>query len=119
MMKLLSYLPLISLLVGGWAVVNGILHDVFVLASEHGKKYDRDLLRLLQDGHILITCGVMQMIAYKGLQVNASWAYYVAGAACVSMLVYCGIIFPFLKSVVTILLNLGLLAALAIAFLKY
>jgi hypothetical protein len=117
-MKLLSYLPWISLLVGGWAVVNGILHDVFVLASDHGKKYDRDLLRLLQDGHILITCGVMQMLAYKGLQANANWGYYVAGAACISMLIYCGMIFPFLKSIVTILLNSGLLLILVIYFIR-
>jgi hypothetical protein len=116
MKTLLSYLPLASLLVGGWAIVNGILHDVFVLASEHGKKYDRDLLRLLQDGHILITCGVMQMLAYKGFQTNASWAYYVSGAACISMLIYCGMIFPFLKSIVTILINLGLLSFILISY---
>src|SRR5258706_12764524 len=108
-MKMLDYLPLVSLCVGGWAVVNGILHDVFVLASEHGKKYDRDLLRLLMDGHILITCGVMQMISFIGLNTNEHWGYYVSGTACISLLIYCGMIFPFLKSIFTIILNLGLL----------
>lgn len=117
-MKTLDYLPLISLLVGGWAVVSGILHDVFVLLSEHGKKYDRDLLRLLMDGHILITCGVMQMIAYAGLRNNESWAYYVSGIACISLLVYCAMIFPFLKSIFTILLNATLLLLLMINFSK-
>jgi uncharacterized membrane protein HdeD (DUF308 family) len=111
-------LPLISLCIGGWAVLNGILHDVFVLFSEHGKKYDRDLLRLLMDGHILITCGIMQMIAYTGLRSNESWSYYVSGAACISLLVYCAMIFPFLKSIFTILLNTVLLVLLIMSFSK-
>jgi uncharacterized membrane protein HdeD (DUF308 family) len=117
-MKISDYVPLISLLVGGWAVISGILHDIFVLLSEHGKKYDRDLLRLLMDGHILITCGVMQMIAYSGLRNNENWSYYVSGIACVSLLVYCAMIFPFLKSLFTILLNAVLLMLLIINFSK-
>lgn len=99
-------------------MVSGILHDVFVLLSEHGKKYDRDLLRLLMDGHILITCGALQMLAYLGLRNNESWAYYVSGIACISLLIYCAMIFPFLKSVVTILLNTALLVLLIINFSK-
>ena|ERR1044071_2389206 len=117
-MKVLDYLPIVSLVVGGWAVVNGILHDVFVLISEHGKKYDRDLLRLLMDGHILITCGVMQMIAYPGLRSHENWAYYVSGVACISLLGYCAMIFPFLKSLFTILLNAALLVLLIMSFSK-
>ena len=99
-------------------MVNGILHDIFVLLSEHGKKYDRDLLRLLMDGHILITCGVMQMIAYPGLRNHETWAYYVSGVACISLLGYCSMIFPFLKSLLTILLNAVLLVFLIINFSK-
>src|SRR5258706_5623686 len=104
-MKMLDYLPLVSLCVGGWAVVNGILHDVFVLLSEHGKKYDRDLLRLLMYGHILITCGGMQMLAYTGLRGNENWGYYASRAACISLLVYCGMSFAALASMFTIPLN--------------
>ena len=115
---MLNYLPVLSLAVGGWAAANGILHDIFVLISEHGKKYDRDLLRLLMDGHILITCGAMQMISYQGLKTNETWAYYVSGTACISLLIYCGMIFPFLKSIVTILLNAALLILLIIHFSK-
>ena len=37
---MLSLLPVFALLVGMWALLNGILHDIFILASEHGKKYD-------------------------------------------------------------------------------
>ena len=118
-MKVFDYLPVISLVVGGWALVSGILHDAAVLMSEHGKKYDRDLLRLLMDGHILITCGIMQMIAYLGLRNHESWAYYVSGVACISLLVYCGMIFPFLKSIGTIFLNASLLILLIISFTKH
>lgn len=99
-------------------VLNGLLHDIFILASEHGKKYDRDLLRLLMDGHVLITCGVMQMLAYKGLQGTEHWGYYIAGAACISLLIYCGMIFPFLKSFGTMFLNASLLFLLVASYLK-
>ncbi len=113
---MLSYLPLISLCIGGWMVLNGILHDIFILSSEHGKKYDRDLLRLLMDGHILITCGVIQMLAYSGLKSGEHWAYYIAAAACISLLIYCAMIFPFLKSIFTICLNAGMLILLIIQY---
>ena len=118
-MKISDYLPWISLAAGGWAAVSGILHDVFVIFSEHGKRYDRDLLRLLMDGHILITCGVMQMIAFTGLRSNESWACYVSGFASISLLVYCAMIYPFLKSIFTILLNAALLVLLVISFTRH
>jgi hypothetical protein len=105
---------LFTLIVGLWMVINGILHDIYVLRSEHGKQYNRELLRLLMDGHIMITCGIMQLISVKGFSNNEPWAYYIDGAACVSILIYCAMIFPFLKSIVTILLNAGLLAFLLI-----
>jgi len=98
--------------------LNGILHDIGVFRSEHGKQYDRNLLRLLMDGHILITCGAIQMIAYSGLQDHESWGYYVSGTSCISLLIYCGMIYPFLKSFFTMLLNTALLALLIISFLK-
>ena len=105
MNTILENLPPIAFCVGGWMVTNGLLHDIFVLRSEHGKKYDRELLRLLMDGHILITCGAIQMIVYRGLQAQSQWACLTAGIACISLLVYCAMIFPFLKSLVTMALN--------------
>ncbi|MGI8952247.1 MAG: hypothetical protein ACR2FN_11780 [Chitinophagaceae bacterium] len=111
-----NYLPLLSLFIGGWMVLNGILHDIFVLRSEPGIKYERDLLRLLMGGHILITCGVIQMIAYSGLKKGEHWAYYTAGVASISLLIYCAMIFPFLKSRFTIFLNIALLILLIIQF---
>src|SRR5689334_20128893 len=113
----MTYLPLILLLVGGWNTVNGLLHDIAVLRSEHGRTYDRNLLRLLMDGHILITCGVMQMIAYRGLKNHEQWSWYVAGVSCISLLVYCAMIFPFLKSFGTLFLNLIVLVLLIISYL--
>jgi hypothetical protein len=105
MRPVLEYFPIVSLCVGGWGVLNGILHDVFVLRSEHGRTYDRNLLRLLMDGHILITCGAIQMIAFKGLQANEQWALLASGVASLSLLAYCAMIYPFLKSIVTMALN--------------
>jgi len=111
-----EYLPIASLCVGGWVVLNGVLHDVFVLRSEHGKKYDRNLLRLLMDGHVLVTCGMIQMVVFKGLQANEQWALLASGIASVSLLVYCGMIYPFLKSMVTMALNSLLLLMIIAGF---
>jgi hypothetical protein len=97
---------------GGWNLLNGILHDIFVLLSEKGKKYDRDLLRLLMDGHILMTCGLIQIGAGMLLKTGSPWALYLEGIACLSMIVYCLMIFPFLKSFGTLVFNTSLLVLL-------
>ena len=99
--SLLYALPWIILVIGAWSVVNGILHDIFVLIGEHGKTYDRNLLRLLFDGHILITCGVMLLLCFPGLRTDEPWAYYITIASCTSLLVYCLMIWKFLKSLIT------------------
>jgi hypothetical protein len=118
MITTIKILPLITLFVGGWMVLNGILHDIFVMRSEHGKIYNRELLRLLMDGHILMTCGLMQMICFFGLRNNELWAYYVAGISCISLLVYCSLIFPFLKSFGTMTMNIILLILLVIEYIS-
>ncbi|SRR5258706_3414697 len=118
MITTLKILPFLSLIVGAWMVVNGILHDIFVLRSDHGKVYNRELLRLLMDGHILMTCGLVQMISFVGLRNNEHWAYYVAGISCISLLIYCALIFPFLKSFGTMLMNLVLLILLISNYIK-
>ena len=105
MEKLLNYTPNILFGIGIWYLVNGVLHDIFVLLGEHGKQYDRNLLRLLFDGHILIVGGVVTLLCFTGLKLNYAFAYYICLAICISMLVYCGMIWPFLKSMVTILLS--------------
>jgi len=114
----MSFLCLAVLLVGAWAIVNDILHDIFVLRSEYGKVYDRNLLRLLMDGHILITCGAVQMLTYSGIEQHANWAYCMAGIASISLLIYCAMIWPFLKSLATITINTVLLVLLVVGYLN-
>src|SRR5258706_16275337 len=99
----MSILPIATIIVGGWLLINGILHDVFVLISDRKKEYNRELLRLLMDGHILIFSGVILLFCYNGIKHRQQWALYTAIVVCVSMLIYCAMIFPFLKSIGTIL----------------
>ena len=46
-----------------WYFGNGMLHDVFVLLNHRGK-YDRELLRLLTVGHILLLSGAVVFVCY-------------------------------------------------------
>ncbi len=115
----MNILPVAVIVVGAWLVINGILHDVFVLLSEHGKTFDRDLLRLLLDGHILIFSGITLLFCYSGIRQDHQWAYYIAFLVCISMLVYCAMIFRFLKSFGTILLNAALLMLLMIRLIGF
>lgn len=118
MENILKYVSSTVFIAGAWNLANGILHDVFVLRSEHGRQYDRNLLRLLMDGHILITCGIILMIASHGIRPQYDFAYYIAGAALLSMMIYCLMIFPFLKSIFTLLINFLTLIILIISFFK-
>ena len=118
MENILKYVSSIVFGAGAWNLVNGVLHDLFVLRSEHGRQYDRNLLRLLMDGHILITCGGTLMIASMGVSSQQDYAYYIAGIALLSMTIYCLMIFPFLKSIVTLLINCLTLVMLVISFIK-
>jgi hypothetical protein len=116
MERLLNALPYIALGIGAWSVLGGVLHDIFVL--KEGKPYDRDLLRLMMDGHILITCGVIQMLTYSKLQSGDEWGVYIAIAATVSLIIYCFLIFPFLKSFGTIFMNAGFFGLLLMWLFK-
>jgi len=42
---------------GIWALGNGVLHDVFILLQR--RPFDRELIRLMIDGHILIFSGIL------------------------------------------------------------
>ena len=118
MENILGYVSSVVLIAGGWNLANGILHDVFVLRSEHGKKYDRNLLRLLMDGHILITCGIILIVVNTGVRLQQGYAYGVAATALLSMIIYCCMIFPFLKSVVTLFINSLTFVILILSFIK-
>ena len=91
-----------------WYFGNGVLHDVFVLINHKGK-YDRDLLRLLMDGHVLMLSGAVVFVCYlmmlNKIQCGGLIGIIVSGF----MIVYCLMIFPFLKSFVTMGISLLLI----------
>jgi hypothetical protein len=118
MENIVRYVSSAVLVAGGWNLANGILHDVFVLRSEHGKVYDRNLLRLLMDGHILMTCGIILLVISAGVRSGHDYAYLVAGVTLLSMIVYCVMIFPFLKSLVTLFINSVTFIILILSFIK-
>lgn len=89
---------------GGWYLLNGLLHDVFVLINHKGG-YDRNLLRLLMDGHILIFGGCIFLFLIPLLREGNVWGVSIAIVAAISMLVYCLMIFPFLKSILTMVIS--------------
>jgi len=91
-----------------YTIINGILHDIFVLRKYRGG-YDRNLLRLLMDGHILITCGFIYLVAWFIFPKQFAFSLYLCLLSSVSLLIYCFMIFPFLKSVGTIFLNTAML----------
>jgi hypothetical protein len=99
---------------GLWALGNGILHDVFVLLQR--RPYDRDLIRLLIDGHILIFAGILYLLSFPGIRDGATWAYVICFTNSIFMLGYCAIIFKMLPSIGTILVNAIVLLWVAIGF---
>lgn len=92
------------MLAGIWSLGNGLLHDIFVLLER--KPFDKELIRLLIDGHILIFSGIVYLLCYTGIKDQQLLAYYVSIAMAVFLLGYCGLIFKMLPSFVTIGINL-------------
>jgi hypothetical protein len=94
-----------ALIASLWYFGNGILHDAFVIARHKGK-YDRELLRLLMDGHVLMLSGAVLFVGWwmmlNKIQCGAVISIIVAGF----MVLYCVMIFPFLKSVGTIIISI-------------
>ena len=88
-----------------WYTINGILHDIFVTINHKGK-YDRELLRLLMDGHLLILSGVLMFVSYFMAQQKIPYGAWAGLIISISMLVYCAMIFPFLKSIGTIAISI-------------
>jgi len=80
--------------------VNGVLHDIFVI-KKHWGNYDRELLRLLMDGHVLVLSGIILFVCYLMMLNKIQCGAIIAIIVAVGMLVYCAMIFPFLKSFVT------------------
>jgi hypothetical protein len=95
------------IIVGIWYSVNGILHDIFVIKGHKGS-YDRELLRLLMDGHVLILSGIICIICWYLAKENVTYAAIIGLIIAVGMIIYCAMIFPFLKSFVTLVLSMML-----------
>ncbi len=91
-----------------WYFGNGILHDIFVLRKYHDK-YDRELLRLLMDGHVLILSGVIVFVCYLMMLNKIQCGGLISIIIAIGMLVYCAMIFPFLKSYGTIAISIMLI----------
>ena len=105
------------LCLGAYTIINGLLHDFFVL-RQHKGDYDRDLLRLLMDGHILLTCGSVYIAAYFLMRPHENAGFYLCLISSLSLIIYCGMIFPFLKSFVTIILNVIVLLIALIRLIR-
>jgi glucose-6-phosphate-specific signal transduction histidine kinase len=101
---LINYLPLLASV---WYFAAGLLHDIFIIKNHKGN-YNRDLLRLLMDGHILMFSGLIAFISFLMLKNNILYANIILLTVAISMLAYCTLIFPFLKSFATIVLSSAL-----------
>ena len=97
-----------ALIASVWYFANGILHDFFVILNHKGK-YDRELLRLLMDGHVLILSGLVVFVCYLMMLNKIQGAALISIIIAIGMLVYCAMIFPFLKSIGTITISIVLI----------
>ena len=102
MQSLLSYNWL--LLGAAWYGINGILHDIFVI-RQHKTGYDRDLMRLLMDGHLLILSGVLMLVSWMMVKEEVLWGFIIGSIVSLAMIVYVAMIFKFLKSFGTLLIS--------------
>jgi hypothetical protein len=103
----------VILLAGVWLVANGVLHDVFILLQR--KPFDRELIHLLIDGHLLIFSGVIYLVCAPGIPNHDPLAFTIAIANAVFMLGYCSLIFKILPSYITLLFNTAALVGLIIS----
>ena len=101
---MIQYLPYYLLFAGGWSVMNGVLHDFFVLKTH--RTFDKELMRLLTDGHILIFGGIFYFLAFYGIKSNQVQSYYMAITTSIFLIGYCLIIFKMLPAYGMIAFNL-------------
>lgn len=99
-----------ALIASMWYFVNGILHSATVL-MQHKGKYDRELLRLLMDGHLLMLSGAVVFMCWLMMLSKIQCGGVVSIIVAAFMLIYCAMIFPFLKSYVTMLISIMLIVA--------
>lgn len=114
---MLSNLHLVSGIAGIWFLVNGLLHDIFVIIRHKGG-YNRELLRLLMDGHVLILSGVILLVTMPLLKDGNTTGSVIALVVASGMAVYCAMIFPFLRSVVTFMISIFMIVIFLIKILS-
>ena len=85
--------------------VNGLLHDIFVIKAHKGE-YNRELLRLLMDGHVLMLSGAVMFVCYLMMLSKIQCGPTIAIIVAAFMILYCIMIFPFLKSFGTIAISI-------------
>ena len=88
-----------------WYFVNGVLHDIFVVIR-HKTGYDRELLRLLMDGHVLMLSGAVLFVCYLMTLNKIQYGPIIGMILAAGMVIYCMMIFPFLKSFVTLFISI-------------
>jgi hypothetical protein len=101
-----------------WYIGNGVLHDIFVVIN-HKCGYDRELLRLLMDGHLLIVSGMITFVCYLMLLSKIQCGALIGIIVAISMLIYCLMIYPFLKSFVTMGISLMVIVVSIRLYLKF
>jgi len=99
-----------------WTLGNGILHDVFVLLER--KPYERELIRLLIDGHILIFSGLLYGVCWYFLKEYPRPMLVLCLLNAVFMLGYCLLIFKMLPSWGMIGLSVLMIAAASLTLLS-
>jgi hypothetical protein len=98
---------------GIWMLGNGILHDVFILLQK--RPFEKELIRLLIDGHILIFSGIFFLICFKSLQEGSDLALWLCIVNALFILGYCALIFKMLPAVGIIVISLVVLVVSVLA----
>lgn len=93
------------LVAAGWYGINGLLHDLFVIKAHEGS-YNRELLHLLMDGHVLLLSSALLTVCWWMLRSGVTYGAIIGFIVALGMLVYCAMIFPFLKSFGTLAITI-------------
>ena len=97
-----------ALIASLWYFGSGVMHDIFVLINHKGG-YDRELLRLLMDGHVLMLSGAVVFVCYLMMLNKIQCGGLISIIIAVFILIYCAMIFPFLKSFGTMAISIFLI----------
>lgn len=100
----MSPLTYYILFCGIWAAGNGLLHDIAVLNQK--RKWDRELIRLMMDGHMLLFSGVIYLLCFKAVDAGSTLAMWVCVADAIFIVGYCLLIFKILPSYATMVINI-------------